>query len=121
MNENRLRISEAIGLYNSKSQAKKMRQSDLGKEVLPDTNSADFYISRWNRGYSMMTLTASHIKRLCKFLEVDANFLYGVSPMPYKKIDPAIVSNSIDPLTIRTMCKSFGVDANALFNVKPMK
>lgn len=117
---NRLKIKEAIAYYNSKNTAK-LRQLGLGEIMFPGVDQPSQILHNWDKGKRLTYIKSEHIKAICKHTGVDANFLYGISPTTFKKMNASAVSGQVDPATIKNICKTFSVDANSLFNVKPMK
>jgi hypothetical protein len=78
-----LRIKEAIAFFNREHKpGKKMTQESLGLVVFAETpKSAGYYMSRWSNGLSYGKMRPEHVERICQECRVDANFLFGITPM----------------------------------------
>lgn len=74
-----LAISEAIKRYNTKSRGKeKMTIKKLAEIVLPEYSSAVgiVILSKWNNGYDVPRLEPNTVKKICKTLGVDLNYIF---------------------------------------------
>jgi hypothetical protein len=82
----RLRIAEAVALYNSRH-TKQMTMTSLAQEVIPDREDKrpediemmrkKWLMSRWNNGTKFGTLTPDIINNIAKKTGTSPNFLFG--------------------------------------------
>ncbi len=77
-----IRIKAAILHFNNnvrKENEPRMTQRSLGLFVIP--SNGDFYISNWSNGKHLGKLKPEHVRKICEFTKVDANFLFGTKKM----------------------------------------
>lgn len=77
-----LQIAKAIELYNQKTKPQaKMTLTTLGALVIEKDmthRSKGWYMSQWACDQSLSAFHPSYIPKICKALNVDANFLFGL-------------------------------------------
>lgn len=77
-----LRIAQAIEHYNQTTNPDaKMTLTTLGALVIDKEithRSKGWYMSQWASDQSLSAFHPEYIPKICKALEVDANFLFGL-------------------------------------------
>ena len=114
-----MRIREAIDHYNANKDdgAKRMNQQRLASIVMPNSKqtTAIQLLSRWSNGKMHHLLRASHIKRMCEALKVDADFLF-------KGMDPK--GHEIDEMDVGGLLKVLnctGLTPNKVLGINKMR
>lgn len=116
----RIRITEALKHFNDNREegVNRMYKNALGGLIDPDkpVSTMAYYLSMWDIGKELKACKIFHVQKMCDYLGVDADFLFG----DVKK-DETVGKKMVDTLTIHNALKYSDFTANELCDVEPMK